>query len=340
MAGGDLLLFALGSGADPGPGMARALGIHLADHEARDFEDGEFKLRPLVPVRGDDVYVVHSLYGEPGFSAADKLLRLAFFIGAVRDAGAARVTAVTPYLAFARKDRRTKSRDPVNTRYVAQLLEAVGTDRIVTVDVHNEAAYQNAFRIPAEHLTLRPLLARYLLDVTGGRDLAVVSPDAGGVKRAEALRQLLQPLADGPIGRGFFEKYRSEDVLSGSTFVGDVEGATAVILDDLIASGSTMARAAASCRDRGATRVIAAATHGLFTGDAGSRLATAGLDSLVTGDTVPPFRLAQDASLAPVLAVLPVSALLADAVARLNQDRSLVELGQVPKALPDPEQGS
>jgi ribose-phosphate pyrophosphokinase len=330
MSAGEMLLFALGPTREFGERVARDLGVHLADHEEREFEDGEFKARSLVPVRGDDVYVLHSLYGEPGQSAADKLVRLAFFIGALCDAGAGRVTAVTPYLAFSRKDRRTKHRDPVNTRYVAEVLEAVGTDRVVTMDVHNDAAYENAFRIPAEHLEIRPLLAEHITRVHPGATIAVVSPDAGGMKRAEALRQTLAGMLDAPVGRAFCEKYRSEDVLSGSTFVGEVEGCVTVIVDDLIASGSTMARAAAACRSAGAAAVIAAATHGLFTGEAGRILEAAPLESVVVSDTVPPFRLEPEGKLRQGLVVLPAHAVFAAAVERLYEDLSLVELIDYP----------
>lgn len=323
-------LFALGPSREFGSRVARGLGTDLANHEERDFEDGEFKARPLVPVRGDDAYVIHSLHGEPGASASDKLVRLAFFIGALRDAGAGRITAVAPYLAFSRKDRRTKPRDPVNTRYVAELLEAVGTDRVVTMDVHNDAAYENAFRIPAEHLELKATLARYLADACPDAGITVVSPDAGGMKRAEALRQTLSAVLERPIGRAFLEKYRSEDVLSGSTFVGDVDGRVAVIVDDLIASGSTMGRGAAACRSAGAKTVIAAATHGLFTGRAEDNLGSAPIDQLLLGDTVPPFRLRPDGALSSRLVSLPAHAVFAEAIGRLYENRSLAELADYP----------
>src|SRR5512144_1688636 len=152
MSNDELMLFALEASRPFGEAVSRALGTPLSAHEARTFEDGEHKTRPLVNVRGRDVYVVQSLYGDAAQTVNDKLVRLLFFIGALRDASAARVTAVVPYLAYARKDRKSKSRDPVTTRYVAELFEAVGVDRIVTLDVHNLAAYQNAFRCRADHL--------------------------------------------------------------------------------------------------------------------------------------------------------------------------------------------
>ncbi len=196
----DPCLFALNASRPYGERVASALGLPLAGHEEREFEDGEHKARPLENVRGRDVYVIHSLYGEPGISANDKLVRLLFFIGALKDASAARVTAICPYLAYSRKDRRSKPRDPVSSRYVAQLFEAVGTDRMVTLDVHNLAAYQNAFRIPAEHLEARGLFVAWFAARLQDENLVVVSPDAGGVKRADALRDSLARALGRPVG--------------------------------------------------------------------------------------------------------------------------------------------
>ena len=122
-------LFSLNTSRDFSERVAKHLGIALSHHEERDFEDGEHKTRPLVNVRGQDVFVIQSLYGEPSASVNDKLCRLLFFIGALKDASAERVTAVVPYLCYARKDRKTKSRDPITTRYIAQLFEAVKCDQ-------------------------------------------------------------------------------------------------------------------------------------------------------------------------------------------------------------------
>lgn len=145
MIGHAPLLFALQSTRELGDRVAAALGVPLSPHEERGFEDGEHKVRPLVSVRGHDVFVLQSLYGDADQSPNDKLCRLLFFTGALKDAGAARVTVVAPYLCYSRKERKTKSRDPVTTRYVASLFEAVETDCVVTLDVHNVAAFQNAF---------------------------------------------------------------------------------------------------------------------------------------------------------------------------------------------------
>src|SRR5262245_22513629 len=140
----SISLFALNSTRDFAEKVSVHLGIPLSAHEEREFEDGEHKARPLANVRGRDVFVIESLYSDSTQSVNDKLCRFLFFLGALRDASAGRVTAVIPYLCYARKDRKSKPRDPVTTRYVAALFEAVGVDRSINLDVHNLSAYTNA----------------------------------------------------------------------------------------------------------------------------------------------------------------------------------------------------
>jgi ribose-phosphate pyrophosphokinase len=321
---GRLKLFALQASTGLGKDIAIALGHPLAAHEERDFEDGEHKIRPLDPVRGDDVYVVHSLHGGPTESANDKLCRLLFFIGALKDAGAARVTAVTPYLCYARKDRRTKPNDPVTTRYVASLFEAVGTDAIVTLEVHNPVAFENAFRCRTVTLTATPLFVDYAKALSG-ENLCVVSPDPGGVKRAELFRETLEIVLGRPIGKGFADKHRSAGVVTGDLFVGDAAGATALIVDDLISTGGTLLRAARAARKAGARRVLALVTHGLFMPGAAEAIADPAIDRLVVTDAVPPFRLGTS----PVrskIDTLPAAPLLAETIRRLHEGQSLTDL--------------
>ena len=187
-----LALFALFASRDFGAAVARHLEVVLSPHEEREFEDGEHKSRPLVSVRGRDAFVVQSLYADGQQSVNDKLCRLLLFIGALKDAGAACVTAMVPYLAYARKDQKSKPRDPVTTRYVAAMFEAVGTDRVVTMDVHNLAAFQNAFRCRTVALTGTPLFVDYIKRNFSHDKLAAISPDAGGMKRAALLREALE----------------------------------------------------------------------------------------------------------------------------------------------------
>jgi ribose-phosphate pyrophosphokinase len=320
----SLALFALNATADLGGKIARELWVSLAPHEEREFEDGEHKARPLDSVEGVDAYVIQSLHSGPSQSAADKLCRLLFFVGALKDAGAARVTAVTPYLCYARKDRRTKARDPVTTRYLAQMFESVGTDRIVTLDVHNPAAFENAFRCPTITATAAPLFVDYAKKLDD-RPLAVISPDTGGAKRADLFREALEKACSESIGKGFVEKRRSSGVVSGDLFVGEVAGATALIIDDLISTGTTLVRAARSARQAGARRVLAMVTHGLFMPGAEKAISDPALDGLVVTDAVPAFRLAAKAAQEKV-EVLPVAPLLAEIIRRLHAGRPLLDL--------------
>lgn len=327
MAGhtGDLILFALDASRDFGAKVAQALGVPLAAHEERAFEDGEHKSRPLVNVRDRDVFVVQSLYGDARESANDKLCRLLFFVGALKDAAAARVTVLAPYLCYARKDQKTKPRDPVTTRYVAALFETVGTDRVVTLDVHNLAAYQNAFRCGTDHLEAKGLFVEYLRPRLGDAAAVVVSPDIGGVKRADKLRIALGGALGRDVPLAIMEKERSAGVVTGRALVGDVAGRVAVVIDDLISTGATLARAATACRERGAVRVVAVASHGVFTGDANKKLGDSAIAELIVTDSIPPFRLTEPA-IRQKLVVLETGPLFAAAARRIHEGGSIVEL--------------
>jgi ribose-phosphate pyrophosphokinase len=325
MQSAPLRLFALAASADLGRAIAAEIGEPLAAHEEREFEDGEHKARPLDAVNGADVYVVQSLHSGPQQSANDKLCRLLFFIGALKDAGAARVTAVTPYLCYARKDRRTKPNDPVTTRYIAAMFESVGTNAVVTLEVHNPAAFENAFRCRTVALTATPLFADYIRKNFAGENLSVISPDAGGTKRAELLRETIESALGRPVGKGLAEKHRSGGVVSGELFVGDVAGTTALIVDDLISTGNTLLRAAQAARQAGATRVVALVAHGLFMQGAAQVLADPAIDRFVIADAVPPFRLDRPET-NKKLDILPSAPLIAETIRRLHEGRSLTDL--------------
>ncbi len=325
-AGGtELRLFALAGSEVLGGKIADALGCGLSALEERSFEDGEHKIRPLDNVAGCDVYVVHSLRGGPEQSPNDKLCRLLFLIGALKDAGAARVTAVTPYLCYARKDRRTKANDPVTIRYLATLFEAVGADGIVTLEVHNEAAFENAFRCVSVALPVASLLIDRIKAMAGDRALCVVSPDLGGGKRADVLREGLEKALGRPVGKAFVEKHRSSGVVSGDLFAGDASEALCVVVDDLISTGGTLVRAARAARAHGARDVIAAVAHGLFMPGAEKALADPAIGRIIVTDTVPPFRLPAG----PVrdkLEVISAAPLLAETIRRLYRNEPLADL--------------
>lgn len=307
-----------------GEAVAAELGLQLSPHEERAFEDGEHKTRPLASVRGRDVFVLQSLHGDTFQGVNDKLCRLLFFIGALKDASAASVTAVVPYLPYARKDRKTQVRDPVTTRYVAALFESVGTDRVITLDVHNLAAYQNAFRCRTEHLEAAGMFARHFATRLGQRPAVVVAPGAADMKRTDQFRQRLGLALRRPVGAAFADESRGEHGLP-DLIVGDVADRCVIVVDDRIGTGATLARTARACRARGAAEVHAAATHGLFVGAAAELLADEAVDSIVITDSVPPFRL-PDGAVRDKLQVLPTAALFAAAISRLHADASLTEL--------------
>ncbi len=321
----DPIVFALGHSKEFGGKVALDLGISLAESEEREFEGGEHKARPLVEVGNRDTYVIQSLHGEAGASANDKLVRLLFFIGALKDAGAASVTAIAPYLAYSRKDRRTKPRDPVSTRYTASLFEAVGTDRLITLEVHNISAFENAFRTcRPEHLSLARVFAEKLAELLSGEPVAVVSPDAGGNKRAELLRHELEHKLNRPVGKAIMDKHRSGGIVSGHLFAGELKGATAIIVDDLISSGTTILRACEASRTAGAGRVIAVAAHAMFAPDA-ALFGEGAPDQILVTDTIPlSSELSVDA--ASRIQMIEVSPLVAEVISRLQSGEPVSEL--------------
>ena len=310
-----MMIFALEPDYPFAQALADALDIALSPHEERLFPDGERKLRPLAEPRGADAYVVHSLHGGPIDSPHDKLCRLLMFIATLKDHGAARVTAVVPYLAYARKDQRTKPHDPIGLRYVAQLFDAVGVSQLIVLEAHNVAAFQNAFRCPTVHLSAHPVFDELAEEFAGTGPLAVASPDPGGVKRAQLWREALEERMGRPVGFAMIDKRRNAGVLSGGQLVaGEVEGATVLLLDDLIASGETLQRSAAALRRAGAKDVIGCAAHGLFVDKAPQLLADDGLSRLVVTDSVPPFRLPDDGPVRSKLHVVSAVPLFADAM--------------------------
>jgi len=315
-----MLLFALEPKSTFATALAAALDVPVSPHEDRSFADGECKLRPLVDPRGADAYVVHSLHGGPALSPHDKLAQLLMFIATLREHGAARVTAVVPYLAYARKDRQTKPWDPVTLRYVAQLFEAVGTAQVIVLEAHNVAAFQNAFRCPTMHLEAHRVFETVANEIASSGPIAVASPDPGGVKRAQLWRESLEQRLTRTIGFAMVDKRRSAGLVSGGELVaGDVAGATVLLLDDLIATGDTMLRAAVALHRAGATAVVAFAAHGLFFDPAGDVLAGEPIVRVVVTDSVPPFRLGPLSPAGHKLQVVSGVPLFADAIRRSHE---------------------
>ena len=317
-------LFALSESRPFAERVATELGLGLSEIEERVFPDGEFQNRPLVSLRGRDVYVIQSLHAGPDVSLSDKLVRLLVLLATLRDNGAQRVTAVIPYLAFARQDRQVHPRDPLALRTLALLLEAAGADAVVTVDVHNIAAFQNAFRCQAINLEAAPDLVRKGIEIGVGDPVAIVSPDLGGAKRAQRFGEALKSIRGGSVSLAYVEKQRLDGELEGTQFAGDVQGAHVLIVDDMISTGSTIVRAAKACRERGASRIHAFATHGLFSGNAADKLMQAGLEKIVVSNSVPSFRLSGTPA-EQLLDIVDVAPLFATAIRRLHENKPLSE---------------
>ena len=266
--------------------------------------------------------MIQSLHGGPHASANDKLCKLLFFIATLRTNGAAQVTALIPYLAYSRKDRQTKPRDPVTSQYMAQLIEAAGADCVATLDVHNIVAFQNAFRIRTVHLDTRRLFCDPLISDIGEQAVCVVSPDPGGVKRAQLFREMLERRLCRPVGQAFMDKRRSAEVVSGDLLIGDVKDSLAIVIDDLISTGGTMARAAGTLMECGAAKVICCVAHGLFTGKAEEILGQAPISAICITDTVPPFRLSGE-FIASNVEVVSAGAIFADCISSLEGGKSI-----------------
>lgn len=311
-----MLLFAPAHSAAFGQRVADCLGVTLARSEEREFGGGEHKMRALDDVQHQDVFVIQSLCADEHASANDKLCRLLFFLGALKDAGARRVTAVVPYFAYSRKDRRTQPQDPVITRYVAQLLEATGVDCVVALDIHNEAAFDNAFRCSSVRIEAADLFAASLAPDLGTAPVVVASPDIGGVKRAQLFRESLARKLGREVGFAFLEKRRKSGVVSGDLLVGDVEQRTLVIYDDLIASGTTILRASQVARRSGAARVFVAAAHAAFLPEATQLFASQDLHTVLVSDSI---ALASSFANVPTerLRVCSVAPLVAETIQRL-----------------------
>lgn len=318
-----MLLYSLDCGSSLALELSRALEEPLAGHEERRFDDGERKWRPLTDPRGQDVYVLGSLHGDLDDSPHDKVFRLLSMCSTLRAHAAARVTAVIPYLAYARKDARTQPHDPLGTQLVARLLEAAGCDQVMVFEPHHAGACENAFRVPMLAIDAAPAFDAVVCALSdrtrpaplppgvAGQahmhpsPLVVASPDPGGVKRVLRWREHLERLLSRTVGFAMVDKRRGLGLVSSAHLVaGDVAGATVLLRDDLIASAGTLAQAAVALRHAGATQVHALAAHGLFVGHADRVLADAPLDSLIVTDSVPPFRLPSSCAVAARLQVV------------------------------------
>ena len=262
--------------------IASKLGVALGDVTLRTFANGEVYCRFEESVRGADVFIVQPTCGntDTGLTANDALMELMVMIDAAVGGSAHRVIAVCPWYGYSRQDKKSAPREPISARLVARMLEAAGIDRMLTMDLH-QGQIQGFFQKPCDHMTAMFMLTQYFADL-GLEDLVVVAPDAGRVKLNKRFAAKIG--ADLAI----LNKDRpAQQVAEISYVIGDVKGKTAVLVDDIIDTAGTLKAAAQAVYDAGAKRVYAAATHGLFSGNAWENLAAAGLEQIVVTDTIP-----------------------------------------------------
>jgi ribose-phosphate pyrophosphokinase len=286
------------------------LGIPMGDATVSQFSDGEVAVELNENVRGRDVFVVQSTCAPTN----DNLMELIVMVDALRRASAGRITAVVPYFGYARQDRRVRSaRVPITAKVVADMMVAVGIDRVLTVDLHAEQI-QGFFDVPVDNVYGSPVL---LDDIRaqGHEDLIVVSPDIGGVVRARALAKQLG------VDLAIIDKRRPKaNVAEVMHLIGDVDGRTCILIDDMVDTAGTLCGAANALKDFGAKKVVAYCTHPVLSGKALSNIENSVLDELVVADSIP---LSEDLQNCDKIRQLTLSAMLAEAMRRLSNEESL-----------------
>ena len=290
---------------------ARYLNLPLGKITVSKFSDGEIQVEIIENVRGRDIYLIQPTCAPSN----DNLMELAVMADAMRRASAARITAVIPYLGYARQDRRSRSaRVPITAKVVANILTVSGVDRVLTVDLHADQI-QGFFDIPLDNVYASPVL---LGDLWKHKypNLMVVSPDVGGVVRARALAKRLDDTDLAIIDKRRPNPNESEVM----NIIGDVNGRTCVIIDDLVDTAGTMANAAAALKDFGASKVVAYCTHPVLSGKAIENISNSVLDELVVTDTIP---LRADAMACNKIRQLSVAAMLAESIRRISEGESL-----------------
>ena len=305
-----LMVFAGRSSQDLGQRIATRLGIELGGVTLKTFANGEIYVRFEESVRGADVFLVQSTCRPVN----DSIMELLIMINAAKLASAHRITAVIPWYGYSRQDKKSSPREPISARLVARMLESAGADRVLTMDLH-AGQVQGFFNIPVDHMTAMFMLTQYFDDL-GLQDLVVVSPDAGRVK--------LNKKFASKVGAelAILDKERpAQQVAEIGYVIGDVRGKTAVIVDDMIDTAGTLKAAAQTVLDAGASRVFAAATHPVFSGNAYENLAAAGFEQIVVTDTIPLRPGAPDN-----IRVLSCADLLTDSVRRIFTDDSVSEV--------------
>ena len=286
------------------------LGIDLGDSVVSKFSDGEINVEIDESVRGKDVYIVQPTC-EPG---NEHIMELLIMVDAIRRASARRITAVIPYYGYARQDRKSRGREPITAKLIANLLTKAGCRRVLTMDLHAQQI-QGFFDVPVDHLYAAPIIANYFQSLELD-DLVVVSPDIGGVARARKFAELLHaPLA-------IIDKRRPKpNVSEVMNIIGDIDGKNVILIDDIIDTAGTITNAAKALKERGAKEVYASCSHAVLSGPAIDRLNDCPIKEVVTTNSIP-----TDSKNCDKIKVLSVAPLFGEAIMRIFQDASVSKM--------------
>jgi ribose-phosphate pyrophosphokinase len=308
---GELKLISGSANPDLAGRIAKILDIQLTDPRSRLFPDGEINVKIEDSMRGHDVFVIQPT--SPPVN--DHYMELFIILDALRRASAGRVTAVIPYFGYARKERKTQPREPISAKLMANFITLAGADRLLLFDLHAEAI-EGFFDVPTDHLSPHRIFSEHLKSL-GLKQITIVAPDAGGGRRAEAVANDL----GAPIAFGY-KRRPDEQSVEVIAISGDVKGRDCVVVEDIITTGSTVSKLAVALRQLGANRVLIAATHPVLSGDAMEKLRNADVEEVIVTDTVP----IPPEKMSPSLKVLSVAPLLAEAIIRVHENRSVSEL--------------
>ncbi len=292
--------------------VCRYLGISPGKILAKTFSDGETRVELGENIRGRDVFVIQST----STPVNDNLMQLLIIMDAMRRASADRITAVIPYYGYGRQDRKVKPRVPISAKLVADLIATAGAQRVVAMDLH-AGQIQGYFNIPVDNIFAAPILLKYIQNRTQG-DLVIVSPDAGGVERARAFAKRLS------ASLAIIDKRRiTPNVAEAMNIIGDVEGKTAIILDDMVDTAGTLTQAARALKERDAVEILACCTHPILSGPAIERIEASPINSLVVTDTIP---LGNGAASCSKIIVLSIAELLGETIKRIHDSDSVSTL--------------
>lgn len=316
MSYSNLKLFALSSNQELAEKVADSMGIELGKSTVRQFSDGEIQVNIEESIRGHHVFILQSTSSPVN----DNLMEILIMVDALKRASAESISVVMPYYGYARQDRKARSREPITSKLVANMLQVAGVDRLLTVDLH-ASQIQGFFDIPVDHLMGAPLIADYFVrrGMVGDEDYVVVSPDHGGVTRARKLAQFLK------TSIAIIDKRRSVDKMNTSevmNIIGNVEGKTCILIDDMIDTAGTIAHAADALADAGATAVYASCTHPVLSGPALDNIQNSAIEKLVVLDTIylPEERLIDK------IEQISIAELIAEAIIRIHEKRPLSPL--------------